>query len=171
MDDKSRQDAAHLLECLKDVYSAYMQADSEEKNKKQGVTRLFRKWFASSDPLAAAPVHQEFLNEIGRIVTELASALEEIKQEHPQTCMDYAEKALDLMLAPKPEREKTTVDWYLMVSEYQCASLLPYASMGKLQFIRNDLLKRTPKRLMLPKQRELIESMDNLILKKASHQA
>ncbi len=163
--DTHEQEVARLIESLKDVYSSYAQADTEEPKSRQRITRLFKKWFSGFDPLTTQPVNEAFLSEVQRIVAKMAAVLENMKNKTPDASEAIAAKALDIMLAPKPRREKTTTDWYLSISEYLCAPLLPYASSDKLMSARTDMLKRTPKRMMLPKQRELLNTIEETIKK------
>lgn len=165
-DAHNREDAAKLLERLTDIYLDYSGKNFDQGNPKRGVARLFRKWFTSFDSLSVNSVHQEFLDEVGRIVKKLSLALEELKTDDADACMGFAGQAVSLMLAPKPTKEKTTAEWYLTIAEYQCTSILPFVSYSELKRTREDMLKRTPKRLMYPRQREMIELMESLIIKK-----
>ena len=166
-DDSSGKDASVLLKALDEVYQAYIQTNAGGKSKKRGIADLFKRWFSGFNPLEVQPAHHMFLDEVGRIVSDLAYALAGIKSENPELSAVYAGNALDIMLASKSGREKTTAEWYLTVAEYQCEPLLQYASTDKLRSARSVLLKRTPKRLMFPKQRELIKSIESLIQEKA----
>lgn len=155
------QNAVSLIERLTDIYCEYTSETNNET--KRDMTRLFKRWFSGFDPSVVQPVHQAFLNEVERIVIELSAVLEQLEIESPESCLTYAEKALDIILAPKPSREKTTTEWYLTVIEHQCMHILPYTSAEKLRDIRSEQIKRTPKRLMLPKQRELFNFIEKLI--------
>jgi len=156
-----------LLRELGEVYAAYTQNAFEGSGRKRGVTRLFRRWFASFDPMAVQPVHQAFLDDVERIVKDLARALESIQAEFPEKTAAYAAQALDIIFSSKPSRQKTTAEWYVTVSEYQSEMLLPYASPDKLQSVRIDMLRRTPKRLMFPKQRQLLDAIESRIMQQS----
>jgi hypothetical protein len=115
------------------------------------------------NPLSVNPDDQAFLDEVERITSQFVPMLEEMKVNNPDACMGYAAKAVDVLLTQKPAKEKTAGDWYLTVAEYQISFLLPYLSCNELKNTREKLLKRTPKRLMFPKQLELIRLIDKLL--------
>jgi len=163
--ERAKADAIALLEQLSDVYNSYVVSSKHKETSLKGFARLFKKW-VSYNAEAVEPVNQEFLDNVERITAELAAALEKLKESDFKLCCDYAAKAVDIMLSPKPSFEKTTVEWYLTVAEYKSACLLPYLAKGDLKRIRDAQLRATPKRLMLPKQRELFEYLEKLLSEK-----
>ncbi|NLU52282.1 MAG: hypothetical protein GXX10_05410 [Clostridiaceae bacterium] len=58
---------------------------------------------------------------------------------------------------------KTTAEWYMTVAEYQCFPLLPYLSREDLKHFHDLMLKRVPKRMMYPRQRQLVAQMEELL--------
>lgn len=164
IEDAQAWDAASLLERLTRIYTSYTaQSENQRKPKYGGVTRLFRRWFSGFDPLSVGPVHQAFLDDVGETAALFAAALETLNKHDSKSSMDYAAKAADVMMTPKPAGEKTTEQWYLTVAEYHIASVLPYLSCGGLERVREGLLKSAPKRLMYPRQRELFDLVEKLI--------
>ena len=157
--DALTENAAELIERLGGVYLEYKKKNNLE-NPKRGFNRLFEKWL-TLDPLAIKPIHQEFLDNVNRIVVELVLILEHINGIAPEVCRDYTGKALGIMFTPKPDKAKTDTDRYFTIAEYESVPLFSYASLEDLQRFRSELLKRTPKRFMFPKQLEMIEIMDN----------
>lgn len=160
--ERTEAAAAGLLEQLNDVYKSYVENNQPKERYMKGIARLFKKWI-SYNAAAVEPANQEFLENVERIAQGLADALETLKQKNAESCSAYAAKAADIMLSPKPSREKTTAEWYLTVAEYKSAVILPYLASDDLKRIRDAQLKATPKRLMYPKQRELFELMEKLL--------
>ncbi|MGE5496062.1 MAG: hypothetical protein ACM3S4_12265 [Burkholderiales bacterium] len=163
--ERAKADAEALLEQLSGVYKSYVESSEPKGRSLKGFARLFKKWI-SYNAEAVEPLNQEFLDNVERITSGLAAALEQLIKSDPELCSAYAAKAADIMLSPKPSREKTTAEWYLTVAEYKSACLLPYLAKGDLKRIRDAQLKATPKRLMYPKQRELFELMEKLLSEK-----
>ena len=163
--DAHTWNAAELLEGLSGAYLEYAKKNSLQ-NPKRGFNVLFEKWFIL-DPEAIKPVHKEFLECVKRHVTELVLALEHMEKIAPEVCRDYAGKALYIMFTPKPDKQKTDADRYLAIAEYESVPLFSYASRDDLQRIRDQLLNRTPKRFMFPKQLKMVESIESIISEKS----
>lgn len=156
--------AESLLAGLSSIYSDFTEKNTEEgRPATKKITRLFARWFTGFNPLTANPEHQAFLNEVQHVIAQLTSLLEEIKPTDPGMCKHEAAKAVAILMPPRSGREKTAADWSLTVAEYQVVFLLPYLSKDELGNLRAKLLKRTPKRLMLPKQLELLKMIDTLL--------
>ena len=153
-----------MLESLSGVYLEYAKKNRLESPKK-GFNLLFEKWL-NLDPLEIKPLHKDFLDNVRHLVTELVSVLERLDKNAPDVCRDYTGKAFDIMFAPKPDKPNTDVDRYLAIAEYESVPLFSFASLDDLRRIRDELLKRTPKRFMLPKQLEMIGFMENMISEK-----
>lgn len=151
--------AAQLLERLRCVYRLYIESNQNHEKSFIGVARLFRRWF-SYNQSAAEPLHQKFLDDVESIIAELASVLGQLVRYATDLSNKYAAKAADLILAPKPDREKTTAEWYMTIAEYKCVAILIYLAADDLERIRDAQLKHTPKRMMYPKQRELLEYIE-----------
>ena len=156
--------AAELIKGLSGVYLEYAKQNSL-RNPKRGFNMLFERWFRL-DPHAIEPLHKEFLGSVTHFVTKLALALERMKDSEPEVCGDYAGRALGIMFAPKPDKQKTDADRYLVIAEYESVPLFSYASRDDLQGIRDELLKRTPRRFMFPKQLEMVELIEKIISEK-----
>lgn len=161
----SEQTVNSLLERLSEVYCSYQENDHRKLKAKYGITRLFRRWF-SYNTAAVDSMHQEFLNDVESIINELSTTLNKLSQDAPDICNTYAAKAVNLMLAPKPTGEKTTVEWYMTIAEYHCSALLPCLAIDELKRTKDNWLGRLPKRLMYPRQRELLKDMEKYILGK-----
>ncbi len=99
-DDITLKDAPEWIKDLGEAYRDYILTQEAGTNKKLGITSLFKRWFSGFDPFAVQPVHQVFLNEVERIVSGLAAALESIRNERPDISAAYANKALDIMFMP-----------------------------------------------------------------------
>ena len=127
---------------------------------------MFEKWFIL-DPNAIKPLNKEFLEDVRNYAAKLALVLERMDESAPEVCRDYAGKALGIMLAPKPDKQKTDADRYLAIAEYESVPLFSFASPNDLRRIKDELLKRTPKRFMFPKQLEMVELLENIISEKS----
>ena len=155
------ENAAELIKGLSGAYLEYAKKNSLQ-NPKRGFNVLFERWF-HLDPHEIKPLHKEFLEDVKHFVTKLALALERMKDSEPEVCGDYAGRALGIMFAPKPDKQKTDADRYLVIAEYESVPLFSYASSDDLQRIRDALLKRTQRRFMFPKQLEMVELLEKII--------
>ncbi len=159
--DEPLAQAEQLLADLSGIYSDFTDKNTEEdRTAAKRITRLFTKWFSGFNPLSANPDQQAFLDEVQRIATQLASLFEDAILAYPDACRSDAARAVSIMMPSRPTRERTAEDWSLTAAEYHIASFLPYLSQEELSNIHAKLLKRTPKRLMLPKQLELLKMID-----------
>jgi len=160
---KAEIQAKDLLVQLDRLYSDYLEKYQQQEKSKSKVAKLFGKWFASFEPTLSDSMHQEFLAGIERVIKELAMTLNSLKQENLQLCHSIAGKAVSRLMMPKPANEKTTAEWYMTVAEYQCFPLLPYLSREDLKHFHDLMLKRVPKRMMYPRQRQLVAQMEELL--------
>lgn len=156
-----------LLIRLDDIYRNYIEKSSSHEKSFRGMSRLFKRWFSSYNPGVTEPVHQEFLEGVTDITGHLTLLLGRLSQEDPAMCNVYAVRAAECILAPKkPDSKKAAADWNMTIAEYQFAPLLPYLAWQDLKRIRDAQLKSTPRGMMLPKQREMLQTMENLLQKK-----
>ena len=153
-----------LLAKLDEIYQNYIEKTDSHEKSFRGMGRLFKRWFSSYNPSVAEPIHQEFLDGVAGVTGQLLLVFEQVSEENPEICRAYAARAADLIMAPKkPDREKSAADWYLAISEYQFAPLLPFLNSEDLRRLRDAQLKTTPKRMMVPKQREMLQTMEDLL--------
>jgi hypothetical protein len=160
--ERSETAAVQLLAQLNEVYQSFTGKSQKQERSLKGFARLFRKWF-SYNPMTIEPLNQEFLDNVERITEQLAQSFKKLKEHDTAACYNCAAEAANLILAPKPSGEKTTAEWYLTVAEYKSAVILPYLKPDDLKRLRDEQLKATPKRLMYPKQREMLELMEKLL--------
>lgn len=154
--------AQALARELEAHYRAYR--ENAHARAEKGFFRLFQHWF-SYDAQWAEPVHQAFLDGVSQLVSALAEALEALLRRNPEGSQSLALQAVQVMLEPKSRDAKSERDWYLLIAEYQCSPLLPYLSREDLQRFRDEMLERTPRRLMFPKQLALLEQTEALLRK------
>lgn len=155
--------AEELLHQLNRHYADYLEKYQDQQRSQSLFAKLFGKWFTSLEPSSADSLHQDFLAGVERIVSGLTATLKQLELSDPHLCQTLAEKAVDRLMMPKPEKEKTQAEWYMAIAEYQAEPLLPYLSREALQRHRDLLLKRVPKRMMYPRQRQLLERVEELI--------
>lgn len=157
-----------LLDQLHKHYKNYLEKNQQQEQSKNKITKMFGKWFAGFDPLSSDLMHQEFLDGVERIISELSIALKQLEQNSPELCNSFADKAVSRLMMPKPAKEKTTAEWYMTVAEYQCVPLLPYLNREVLEYYHDLMLKRVPRRMMYPKQMQLLDQMEEIIKAKIS---
>lgn len=155
MQDQAEQAVA----ALEDLYSSYKQQYKQERQAEGfSFARLFRRW-GSCDETKTEPVHQEFLTQVNRQVDALCSLL----KENPSNGQAVAWRAVRCMILQESVGQKTDSDWYIIAAEIQAVPLLPYLSHEDLQNCRSFMLQRTPRKWMLPKQLELLDSIEKLL--------
>lgn len=160
-----RPQAEALLEDIRAHYRRYAEdcrGLSASGAPGRSLARLFRHWI-SYDPQAAEPVHTAFLDGLSALVEELAGVLEAGVREDPAACQAAACQAVELLLDPRPRGAGADHASYLLAAEYQCAPLLPYLPREALERWRAELLRRTPRRMMFPKERELLARIETLM--------
>lgn len=127
--------------------------------------RMFRRWLSYNDQ-AAGPLHIAFLEGTAALTGELAGLLAELEQSDPLVSRELAMRGVALLLTPKPKGSMSECEWYMTAAEYHCAVLLPYLSREDLEYWRSEMLRRTPRRMMFPKQLELLEQAEKLLKEK-----
>ena len=162
-------DAGELVRRLEEHYRAYA-GGTDRPEEKKGFARLFRHW-VSYNAQSIEPVHQGFLDGASALAEELAAALEPLAAARPEESRALAARAVGLMLEPKPQGVKSDREWYLTAAEYTCAPLLPFLSREELGRQKDAMLARTPRRMMYPKQLELLERAEALLGDKAGRAA
>lgn len=161
--DNPGKQAEELLGQLERTYTEYYEKSQQQEQKKDIATILFGKWFSSASGAYTDIVHQNFISETERIVTELAVALKELEKEDPGLCNTIAFKAAGCMIRPEKMRNKTDADWYIIAAENMCLPIVPFLSREGLEHYRDFMLSRAPRRMMFPKQKELLGKIEELL--------
>lgn len=128
----------------------------------KGFARLFRRWI-SYNAQEIQPADKAFLEGAETLTGELAAAVAALSPEEAEQGRAAAEQAVALMLEEKPQGIPNDRRLYLVAAEALCAPLLPLLDREALVRRREAMLKATPKRLMFPRQRELLEEMERRI--------
>lgn len=157
----SIREAEELLQKLEKHYSDYQEGKGRRPRKK-GFLQLLSHW-VSYDAQDIAPYHEDFLMGVTRRAEALAEALNSLSPEEQAEGNRLALRAVELLLQPKPQQPQNDRDWYLMTAEYSAAPLLPFLSCEELQVQRDNMLAQTPRKLMYPKQLELLETVEELM--------
>ena len=71
-----------------------------------------------------------------------------------------AARAVERMLLPGEEGIPQARSLCMTAAEALCAPLLPYLAPDELRRLRDAMTARTPRRLMFPKQVELLDAME-----------
>lgn len=151
--------AAHLLTQLEELQAAYLSDEGLETDRGKGFLRLFRHW-VSYNPQSISPRDAAFLKESERLTTALAEALAEAP---PPAGKEIASRAVRLLLNPPAVETHRDRAWYLLAAGYPSGQLFPYLSQSELRLVRDDMLARTPRRMMYPKQLELLDRAEALL--------
>jgi len=155
--------AEDLLYRLERHYTEYSEKSDKQEKSMSAFTKLFSKWLSNTDSASLNPIHDDFIAGTERIVSELVTALNELEKEEPKLCSVIASKAVGCMLKPEKKYEKTTADWFITAAEQMCLPLLPFLSKEDLAYFRDFMLSRSPRRLMLPKQKEIFDKIEALL--------
>lgn len=153
--------AEELLRQLEQHCSDY-EAGKGMRPDKKGLLQILSHWVAY-DAQNIAPYHEDFLLGVNRLTERLAETLAGLAEGERAAGGQVAARAVELLLRPKPQQPRNDRDWYLMTAEYAAAPLLPFLSAEELQTHRDNMLARTPRRLMYPKQLELLEQAEKLL--------
>jgi len=146
------------------LYSAYS-AQEGEFAKKRSVSP-FAKWMQVPGT-ELEPEHKNFLDGVERYVSELCQIFSALCELDREACEDLCKNALDVIFVKKPKKETTDTQRFLAISEYHSPGLFAFASSDNLKQIHRELLERTPKRLMFPKHKELVNLLEKTISDKS----
>ena len=150
------------LEALEEHYRAYIRAYREQPPKPKGFGKLFRRWF-TYNAQEIEPVHQAFMEGAETLARELAEAVAALPDGEKASGIEAADRALTLMLGEKPQDLPNDRRLYLVAAEALAAPLLPLLDREKLARQRDRMLTLTPRRLMFPRQLELLAEMERLL--------
>lgn len=159
-----KKQAEYLIDKLYEHYDNYIEKSYRYEQENKSITKLFEKWFRGFDSSASDSMHQEFLDGIDKIVTQLSEQLKQIQQDAPDLCSDFAEKAVRRLMAPKIPRNqpRSNAEWYMTIAEYQCATLLPYLKLEVMEELRGTIFK-VSRRMMFPKEREFFDEFERIL--------
>ena len=161
----SLSDVTALGERLEDHYREYAFGTLSQPPRPKGFARLFRRWF-TYNAQDIQPGDKAFLDGTEALIGELAAAVAALSPEEAEGGKAAAERAVALMTGEKPENIPNSRRLYLIAAEALCAPLLPLLDREALVRQRDAMVKVTPKRLMFPRQLELLEEMERLLEEK-----
>ena len=157
----SLAEAERLVAQLEQHYRDYREGKGRTARKKN-LLGMLSHWIAY-DAEEVAPQHEQFLDGIARITEDLAAQMNELSEEEQCAGSALALRAVELLLQPKPRQPQRDRDWYLMLAEYSAGPLLRFRSREEVEQQREKMLAQTPRRLMYPKQLELLETAEQLL--------
>lgn len=149
--------AAQLSELCRNYASG-----NHEKRAGSAFARIFRHWI-SYDAGRIEAEDSRFLNEAGRLTYDLAEALASLSQEDLAAAQRIAAGAVGGLLFSGPAKPLTDRDWYLTAAGYESEKLFLYLSREDLSRVRDEMCRRTPRRLMFPRQLELLKAVETLL--------
>ena len=149
--------AAELVEQLRFAYEAFQELAGEKEKSKTGMTGFFGKLFQSAGSSEPEPHCAEFLAKVQALVGQLEAALRGADADARDALVS---EAADIMLAKKPIENKSPAEWYMVAAEYGFSALVPHLSGAALGSVRDHYASSYPKRMMYPRQRELLKRME-----------
>ena len=154
-------EAERLAARLSELCHDYAAAD-RVKSAGSGFARLFRHWISYNEQRIEAE-DRRFLDEVARLTDELDGALASLSREDLPAARRIAAGAVEGLLFFGPASPVTDQDWYLTAAGYESEKLFPYLSREELGRVRDEMCRRTPRRLMFPKQLELLKAVETLL--------
>lgn len=152
--------AAEIVGQLRSAYQAFQELAGEKEKSKTGVTGFLGKLFQSAGSSEPEPHCAEFLAKVQALVGQLETALRGADADARDALVS---EAADIMLSAKPIENKSPAEWYMVAAEYGFSALIGHLSRTALQAIRDDYVSRYPKRMMYPRQRELLKLMEQAL--------
>ena len=150
--------AAALGEKLQEIYQTFEERIDEKAEGEKTFIKTLRQLF--SDKRDTDDDIHAFYNTVGNHITKLYDAL---KEESPEEAAEIAERALRLMLEQKGKWSNDVTSLAKVSNQGFSAPLLEFLSKEQLSALREDYLRGTPKRLMFPNQRDVLQKMDELL--------
>lgn len=154
-------EAERLAAQLSELCQNYASGDCA-KGAGSGFARIFRHWLSYNAERIEAE-DSRFLNEVARLTKDLAELLISLSQEDPAAARRIAAGAVGELLFFGPAKPLTDRDWYLTAAGYESERLFPHLSREDLGWVRDEMCRRTPRRLMLPRQLELLKAVETLL--------
>lgn len=148
--------ADQKIEQLNKIYDRYKLRYEKEK------PNPLSKIFGGKSPYDH--INMRFIEDLEECIEETAETLAHIKETDQALSEDYARRILDILYADKPKKQETDYERYLYVAEYYGFAIFPYATQEVLNEVRNAVLERTPRKHMFPRQLEMVNMLDELIL-------
>jgi hypothetical protein len=102
----------------------------------------------------------DFIKAVQALLQELAEALGPADAGERSA---VARDAAGLMLRVKPVNEKSQAEWYMVAAEYSFTELVPLTPPETLRAIRDAYVRGTPRRMMYPRQRDLLKRMEQAL--------
>jgi hypothetical protein len=149
-----------ILYRLEARYRGLSEAAGARENPKVTLPGIFERWFRSSTATEPAPMFTDFIKSVQEILVELAQALGGADAGE-RSASAFA--AAEIMLRVKPVNEKSQAEWYMVAAEYSFSELVPLTPPDTLKAIRDAYVRGTPRRMMYPRQRDLLKRMDESI--------
>lgn len=146
-----------ILDRLEARYWELSEAAAAREKPKATLSGIFDRWFRSSTASEPEPMFTDFIKTVQQLLSELAEALGEADEEERSAA---ALDAAGLMLRVKPVNEKSQAEWYMVAAEYSFSELVPLTPQETLKAIRDAYVRGTPKRMMYPRQRDLLKRME-----------
>lgn len=156
--------AEKLVERLSDVCTEYAHGKETETNLKKGFAHMFRHWVSyNSDRME--PEDEKYLADVRELIAELKSAFDELSHSDIESVRKLSGQAVEVVLFPhvSARREK---QWFQVVVGYECEPLLDFLSAEDLKQVCELMIQRTPKRLMLPRELQLLKKAESLLKNK-----
>jgi len=153
-------EAESLLEQLREHYRQYAGGTEQQEQSRKGyLQRMFGRWLFNG-PQVDNPVHLAFLSGAEELAGALALAAAGVAPEERQAGQEAASEAVGIMLAAKPETLSNEAQLFMVAAEQYCKPLLPLLSREQLLGHRERMLARTSRRMMLPKQAEVFDLIE-----------
>jgi len=159
---QAQQRLTESFQALQKVYDDY-KADSRPVPQPRGIGEALRGWLAGSQLTQADTRGMAFYDQVAEAVSCLEKTLAACAKELPDLCFSYAKEAAELMLVWNPDQQPRDIKWYLLAAESHLIPLLPYLKKEELADLRTRYLAATPRRLMFPNQRKLLDRMEQLL--------
>ena len=151
--------AEQYLEQLRTLYADYRREEPEEESG-LNLGRLFKGWFSSGIG-KMEPEDRRFVDGAEELSGQLAEAIG--GEPEGETRRSLAVEAVTLILDAGSPNPGTGKELYLTAAEQYCIPLLKYLSGEDLARLKSSMLAKTPKRMMFPKQLEVLEAMERLM--------
>ncbi len=154
--------AQNILGHLEELYKSF--SEIKHKTAKERGSNLFSGWF--SGPSANQYEHENFHVKQKQLLNELLVILNDIKLQNPETCDELAMSAADIVLASKSTDKKTPEQWFMLAVESELMVFVEFYSKSSLEKIKDRILTVTPRRMLFPNQKALLEAVEKAIIVK-----
>lgn len=153
------------VDAISRFYANHIQksAELEQENTSGTFAQRISGWFMGNKRTQDAPIHQNFLPIVEKLVGKLNDLLAQV--EEPAVAAKYAMQAVDIIVDPVPDDLRDTGGWVRFAAEVLCQPLLVYLTHDQLLTLQQRYLRYYNVNRFFPNQKAFYKALTSLLSK------